>query len=151
MGIENLTLKDFRISDTTWMLLFRLLSARPHLKCLSINNNHRDGGTLSRSLSAERKAARVNAMNWMLQRNTVVCAIDLPGGLNTDEIYQNSILPRLQMNRTCFEVQRQAVKRADPSIRPQLLGRALHLVQNNANLVYLFLSENVTAFVCSKW
>jgi hypothetical protein len=51
------------------------------------------------------------------------------------------------MNRTCFNVQRQALKRADPSIRPQLLGRALHVVRYNPELVYLFLSENVPAFV----
>jgi hypothetical protein len=51
------------------------------------------------------------------------------------------------MNRSCFEVQRQAVKRADPSIRPQLLGRALYVVQFNSDLVFRFLSENVPAFV----
>jgi hypothetical protein len=45
-------------------------------------------------------------------------------------------------------VQRQAVKRADPSsVRPQLLGRALHTVRYNPALVNLFLSENVPAFV----
>jgi hypothetical protein len=62
-------------------------------------------------------------------------------------MYQNSIFPRLEMNCTCFEVQRQAVKRADPSIRPQLLGRALSVVRYNPELVFLFLSENVPAFV----
>jgi hypothetical protein len=51
------------------------------------------------------------------------------------------------MNRTCFEVQRQSVKRADPSIRPQLLGRALHVVRYNPNLVFRFLCENILAFV----
>jgi hypothetical protein len=51
------------------------------------------------------------------------------------------------MNRNCFEVQRQAVKRADPSIRPQLLGRALYKVRYNPNLLFRFLLENVPAFV----
>jgi hypothetical protein len=64
-----------------------------------------------------------------------------------EEVYQNFILPRLEMNRTCFEVQRQAMKRADLSIRPQLLGRALHVVRYNPNLVFQFLSENIPAFV----
>jgi hypothetical protein len=62
-------------------------------------------------------------------------------------MYQNFIIPRLEMNRSCFEVQRQALKRADLSIRPQLLGRALHVVRHNPNLVFQFLSENVPAFV----
>jgi hypothetical protein len=69
--------------------------------------------------------------------------IDLP----YEEVYQNSILPRLEMNRNCFEVQRRALKRADPSIRSQLLGRALHVVRYNPNLTSQFLSENIPAFV----
>jgi hypothetical protein len=83
--------------------------------------------------------------------NVVVCTIDLPDGLNDEDVYRNFILPRLEMNRTCFEVQRQAVKRADPAIRPQLLlGRALHVVQHiPKNLVFMFLSENVPAFIRS--
>jgi hypothetical protein len=51
------------------------------------------------------------------------------------------------MNRRCFEVQRQALKREDPSVRPQLLGRVLYVVQYNLNLVFQFLLENVPAFV----
>jgi hypothetical protein len=75
----------------------------------------------------------------------VVHTIELP--FNNEEVYQNAILPRLEMNRNSFLVQRRAVKRADPSIRPQLLGRALHVVRYNPELVFLFLSENVPAFV----
>jgi hypothetical protein len=89
----------------------------------------------------------MNAIVQMLHLNTVVQTIDLFHGFDAEEVYRNSILPRLEMNRGCFEVQRQAVKRADPSIRPQLLGRALHVVRYNPELVFLFLSENVPAFV----
>jgi hypothetical protein len=88
----------------------------------------------------------MNAIIQMLHLNTVIHTIELPDALYTEEVYLNSILPRLEMNRTCFEVQRLAVKRADPSIRPQLLGRALHVVRFNPNLVFQFLSENVPAF-----
>ncbi len=62
-------------------------------------------------------------------------------------VCQNVILPLLEMNRSCFEVQCQAVKRADHSVRSQLLGRVLHVVRYNPELVYLFLAENVPAFV----
>ncbi len=102
---------------------------------------------MSDHLSAELKTARMNAIIQMLYLNTVMHTIKLPLDLRDEAVYQNSILPRLEMNRNCFEVQRQAVKRADPSIRPQLLGRALHVVQYNPNLVFLSLSENVPAFV----
>jgi hypothetical protein len=69
---------------------------------------------MNRSLSFERQAARMNAILWMLQCNTVVCTIDLPGGLNSDEIENISKFhpptATVEMNRTCFKVQRQAVK-----------------------------------------
>jgi hypothetical protein len=89
-------------------------------------------------------------MNWILQvlqHNTVVHTIELPFTFKDEEVYRNSILPRLEMNRTYFKEQRQAVKRADPAIRPQLLGRALHKVRYNPDLVFHFLSENVPSFV----
>jgi hypothetical protein len=89
----------------------------------------------------------MKAIIQMLHLNTVVESIELFRAFEEEEMYQNSILPRLEMNRNCFEVQRQAVKRADLSIRLQLLGRALHAVRYNANLVFQFLSENVPALV----
>ena len=89
----------------------------------------------------------MNAILQMLYLNTVVQIIEFPYHFNNKAVYLNFILPRLTMNRSRFEVQRQAVKRADPSIRPQLLGRALHVVRYNSELVFQFLSENVPAFV----
>ncbi len=89
----------------------------------------------------------MKAILQMLHLNRVVHTIKLPDTFNNEEVYRNSILPRLLMNRTCFEMERRAVKRADPAIRPQLLGRALHVVRYNPELVFLFLSENVPAFV----
>jgi hypothetical protein len=83
----------------------------------------------------------------MLRRNTTLIRIVLPRAFDEEEVYQNSIHPRLEMNQSFIEVQRQTVKRADPSIRPHLLGRALHVVQHNPDLVYRLLSENVPAFV----
>jgi hypothetical protein len=88
----------------------------------------------------------MNAIRQML-RNTVMHTLRLPAAFVNEEVYQNSILPRLEMNRSCFEVQCQAVKRADHSVRSQLLGRVLHVVRYNPELVYLFLAENVPAFV----
>jgi hypothetical protein len=89
----------------------------------------------------------MNAILQMLQHNTVVQTITLPDQLRDEAVYQNSILPRLEMNRSYCEVQRQALKRANPSIRPKLLGRVLYVVRHNPNLVFPFFSENVPAFV----
>jgi hypothetical protein len=90
-----------------------------------------------------------DAVLRLAQRNTVVHTIDLSGNAKDEELFQNFILPRLEMNRNCFEDQRQALTRADPTIRGQLLGRALHVVRSNPNLLFRFLSENVPTFVRS--
>jgi hypothetical protein len=141
LGIEHLCLNDPDFGEATWSLFFGLLATHPRIKLLTL----REGWTPN--LSAESKRSVMNAILQMLRLNTVVHTIELPDQINNEAMYQNAILPRLQMNRTSFEVQRQAVKRADPSIRPQLLGRALHAVRCNPNLVFQFLSENVPAFV----
>jgi hypothetical protein len=91
----------------------------------------------------------MNGLLRLAQYNTVVHTIELPDEAIHEEIFQNFIVPRLQMNRSCFEDQRRTLKRADPSIRAQLLGRALHVVRSNPDLLFRFLSENVPAFVRS--
>jgi hypothetical protein len=127
-------------------LLFRSLWTHLRILFLALWHDYHSNLTFS----AEAKSTVMDAILRMLRRNTTVISILLPLAFDQEEVFQNSILPRLEMNRTSFEVQRQAVKRADPSVRPQLLGKALHVVQHNPDLVYRFLSENVPAFVRTK-
>jgi hypothetical protein len=141
-GIKYLGLTEFEMSNEICRLLFRSLSTHPRIKRLSIWNAYS-----SFTYSAEAKRTMLDAILRMLHLNTMVRRITLPDGFDNEEVYRNSILPRLEMNRSFFEVQRHAVKRSDPSIRPQLLGRALHVVRYNPDLVFRFLSENVPAFV----
>jgi hypothetical protein len=146
MGIEHLSLCDLFLSNESWSLLVSSLTTHPRIKRVSIFRTSVGAG--HSSLLAESKWTVMNAILQMLQHNTVVETLESsPDYFEHEEVYQNSILPRLEMNRNCFEVQRQAVKRSDPSLRPQLLGRALHVVRFNPELVYLFLSENVPAFI----
>jgi hypothetical protein len=118
----------------------------PRLESLSVpfqSTNY----ILRQILSAACKTKRMQVVLEMLQHNTVIQTIDLADHFRDVDVYLNDILPRLEMSRSCFEVQRHFMKLADPSIRPQLLGRALHVVQYNPELVFRFLSENVPAFV----
>jgi hypothetical protein len=139
-GIEDLDI-NFHMTLEECKLLFRSLSTHPQIKFLSLWNNFFWNYTHAAKLTI------MHEILQMLRLNTVVQAIELPGIFNDEAMYQNFILPKLEINRSCFEVQRQAVKRADPSIRPQLLGRALHVVRYNPELVFRFLSENVPAFI----
>jgi hypothetical protein len=142
MGIEVLGIHNFLFNDETWILLFRSLST--HSRIMDVYIDH---FALTILLSAASKTKRLNAIIQMLYLNTMVGRIDLAANLMDEEMYQNAITPRLKLNRSCFEAQIQAVRRADPAIRPKLLGRALHKVRYNPDLVLPFLLENIPAFV----
>jgi hypothetical protein len=114
IGLENLTVYNFEMSDEPRSLLFRSLSTHPRIKFLYILHNHDSSMTYSAGV----KSNVMDAILQMLQHNTVVHTICLPHVFNDEAVHPNAILPRLEMNRTCFEAQRQAVKRADPSFRP---------------------------------
>jgi hypothetical protein len=122
-------------------LLLRSLWTHPRIQSMEIGCAY--------GLSPELIASMMNAVLRLVQCNTVVHTIDLPDNVKDEEFFQNFILPRLEMNRSCFEDQRQALTRAAPPIRGQLLGRALYVVRYNPDLLFRFLSENVTAFVRS--
>jgi hypothetical protein len=139
-GIVQLSFQNLEVTDETWILLFRSLSTYPRIEVVALGK-----GWLR--LSAESMTTRMHTILEILHLNTVVHTIELPDAFETEELYQNSILPRLEMNRSCFEVQPRTVKRGDPCIRPQLLGRALHVVRHNPNLVFRFILENFLAFV----
>jgi hypothetical protein len=144
MGIEHLSMiVDNEMSDEMWSLLFRSLTTHPRIERVTLDEEYSGVN----DLSAESKSTLMNAILQMLQHNTVVRTIDLPRYFDNEEVYQSSILPRLERNQNWFEVQRRAVKQADPAIRSQLLGRALHMVRYNPNLVFRFLSENIPAFI----
>jgi hypothetical protein len=141
-GIKNLCLSLSHRSEETWSLLLRSLWAHPRIQSVSLSFVSR--------LSDVLKTSMMNAVLRLAQCNTLVHTIEiLPDDANDEEFFQNSILPRLEMNRNCFEDQRQALTRVDPSIRGQLLGRALHVVRSNPDLCFRFLSENDPAFVRS--
>jgi hypothetical protein len=94
------------------------------------------------------KSILMNAVLRFAQCNTMVHTIEVkPDAAIDEEFFQDFIAPRLEMNRTFLEDQRRALRRADLFIRGPLLGRALHVVRNNPDLLFRFLSENIPAFV----
>jgi hypothetical protein len=140
-GIENLCVSLMR--DETWSLLLRSLRAHPRIQIVTLSDIP--------DVSAASMTTMMNAVLRLVQCNTVVHTIDLPDHAKDAEFFQNSIVPRLEMNRNFFEDQRQALKLADSSIRRQLLGRALHAVRSNPDLLFRILSENNPAlFVLSN-
>jgi hypothetical protein len=140
LGIETLRV-ILSPRDGTWDNLLRSLWAHPRIQSVSL--------CFVPSLSTASKTSMMNEVLRLAQCNTVVHTIDLPDHAKDEEFFQDSIVPRLEMNRSFFEDQRQALMRADPAIRGRLLGRALHVIRNNPDLLFRFLSANVPAFVRS--
>jgi hypothetical protein len=124
-SIIKLHLHNFAMDDETWDLLFHSMSTHPRLEIVRLGNTADDPPT---TWSDDSKTSRMRSIVRMLQRNAVVHTIDLPDNVRDDEIFQNYIQPRLEMNHSRFELERRAMARADASIRAKLLGRALHMV-----------------------
>jgi hypothetical protein len=137
-GLETLYLAGgVCVSDETWKTLFRSIQHHPQLEVLGLI---RTGGPAT-TLSAESKTIRMQAIVNMLQSNRVVRSISLSKDERDDQIYQESILPHLQVNiyRPRVVLMQQISR---PSLKGGLLGRALHTVRNQRDLVWMLLSEN---------
>jgi hypothetical protein len=145
-GIEDLHVVTQGVSRSAveaLSLLSRSLCAHPRIQSLRLSFN------AGAAVSVRSETSMMDAVLHLAQCNTVVQTIDLPDHAKDEIFFQHFIVPRLEMNRNCFADQRQALTRTDPSIRGQLLGRALHVVRYNPDLLFRFLSENVTALVRS--
>jgi hypothetical protein len=88
-------------------------------------------------------------LSEMVKQNTVLQTIHLSVDERDEQIYTEEIHPYLETNRYMPRVL--AVKKTfERPFREKVLGRALYCVRSNPNLVWMFLSENVDAFVRSE-
>jgi hypothetical protein len=100
--------------------------------------------------SDEQKTRRARALAEMMQNNTVLQTIELSEGQYNQQIYTEEIRPNLETN--LYRPRVLAVKKTkDRPFREKVLGRAVYSVRSHhPNLVWMLLSENVDAFVCSE-
>jgi hypothetical protein len=100
-------------------------------------------------LADERKAHRTRAIADIMQQNTVLHTIALLEREWEPQIYAEEILPHLETN--LYRPRVLAVKKTtERPFREKVLGRALDSGKCSPNLVWMFLSENVDAFVRSR-
>jgi hypothetical protein len=89
-----------------WSLILRSLRTHPRIKSLSLSYVSCVG-----ELPHELKTRRMHALLQMVQCNTVLQTIYLPDtNRRVLVVYHNDIVPRLEMNQSCFEEQRRAIK-----------------------------------------
>jgi hypothetical protein len=111
----------------------------------NLNLRHTGRGN---GLTDDQKVQRTRLLAEMVQHNTVLHTINLIEYERDEKIYTELILPYLETN--LYRPRVLAVKKTiERPFREKVLGRALDSVKSNANLVWLFLSENVDAFVRS--
>jgi hypothetical protein len=148
-GLVDLDLSYNSISNENFVILCESLKAHPTLTSLDVQSTRRRG-TVFYSRLEYYGAARMSAMADMMEQNTILQTIHLSEGLrNYQQIYTQAILPYLETNLHRPRVL--AVKKTtERPFREKVLGRALYCVSSDPNLVWMFLSENVDAFVRSE-
>jgi hypothetical protein len=135
---ENLSLLCQSLQVHPTLTILDLLSAGPQ-----VQNDDRI------VFPDEQKDQRTSLVVEMMQTNTVLQTIKILACEKDSQIYSETILPRLETNR--FRPRVLAVKKiVDGPFREKVLGRALHCVKRNPNLVWMFLSQNVDAFARSE-
>lgn len=96
----------------------------------------------------ELKRVRTTQFADALHFNSVLQEVNLRYGEYDKTIFQERIVPRLEMNKTQFEEQRKTLRKVHcPLLKAKLLARALYTVKNNHDLALQILTENLDA-VC---
>jgi hypothetical protein len=139
----------YSIGDANWTLLCQSLQMHPTLTSLGLACTGPKRPTDKTELSEVQKTNRTRALADMMLTNTNLHTIRLFLGEYDERIYTESIEPRLEAN--LYRPRVLAVKKEadDRPFRKKVLGRALNCVKSNPNLLWMFLSENVDAFVRS--
>jgi hypothetical protein len=140
-GLVEVKLQYRSTSDDNWTILYESLQAHPTLTKLDLSHTGSGNG-----LTDDQKTHRTR---MTVQWNTVLHTIILSEGERDEQIYTGSILPYLETN--LYRPRILAVKQTtERPFREKVLGRALYCVKSNPSLVWMFLSENVDAFVRSE-
>jgi hypothetical protein len=136
----------YAISDENWSILCRSLQKHPTLANVDLACTGPKNPAGKRLFTEEQKTNRTLALAEMMQTNTILHTIRLFPGEFDERIFADSIQPRLEANLNRPRVIAVEKEAGDRSFRQKVLGRALSRVSSNANLVWMFLSENVDAF-----
>jgi hypothetical protein len=147
-GLVDLELNYRPISDDNWANLCESLKAHPTLTSLDLQNTNtmsEDGDRIE--FPDEEKEHRTRLLADMMELNTVLQTIELSEHQRDEQIYTESILPRLETNR--YRPRVLAAKRADISLRRPLLGMALQndAARDKSNLIWMFLSGNADVVI----
>jgi hypothetical protein len=148
-GLVELNLQRHPIIDDNWTVLCESLKAHPSLTSLNLRSTAplSPAGSGRRTvLTDDQKTHRTRLLAEMLKENTVLHTIAQLEKEWDQEIYTEEIHPHLETN--LYRPRVLSVKKTNERpFREKVLGWALDSVKSSPNLVWMFLSENVDAFV----
>jgi hypothetical protein len=161
-GLEELDLEGTPISDDIWRIICNSMKAHPTLTNLNLlgtrpsnpvdaddDDDEEEDHDNRILLSDEQKSHRTRVLAYMMKANTILRTILLTDHEHDEKIYTEDISPYLETN--LYRPRVLAVKKTHVrEFREKVLGRALDCVKSNPNLVWMFLSQNVDAFVRSE-
>ena len=142
-GLVDLDLRCHSISDESWSILCHSLEQHPSLTSLDLRDT-RPTRQASKEVMLEQKRTRTGAIADLLERNTILQTVHLSEQERESRIYTELIQPRLEMN--LYRARILAINDSTQNDRPfreKVLGRALHCVRSNPNLVQMCLSQNM--------
>jgi hypothetical protein len=162
-GLEELDFDKHTFSDENWGILCQSLTIHPSLKRMDVSRPMNTlfgvdvgvGGPIfplpggneafasfnESSLSEAQKTRRAEKVLEMLKVNTVLHNITLTFQDYNEQILHDEIHPRLLVNRYRPRV-RELKGTQDDNLRAKLLGRALHSVNKQPNLLWMFLTSH---------
>jgi hypothetical protein len=148
-GLEELDFYCCSINNDNWSILCESLKAHPILTSLDLRLTMPVSSGIRNVLRDEQKSHRTRVLADMMKVNTILLTILLSDNEHDDQIYTEEISPYLETN--LYRPRVLAVKKTHVrEFREKVLGRALDCVKSNPNLVWMFLSQNVDAFVRSE-
>jgi hypothetical protein len=146
-GLEELHFGQHAFCDEHWSILCQSLARHPALERMDVTRTiliFPDGNEPIVPLSETQKTRRTEMLLEMLKVNTVLHNIDLTLQDCNQQILNDEIRPRLLVNRYRPRVRelRGTTQGNDYSLRAKLLGRALHSVNQQPTILWMFLSSH---------
>jgi hypothetical protein len=138
-GLVQLNLQERFINDKNWSILCKSLARHPTLEVLNFYFTACGGSEDFKCVLTDvQKTSRMESLLEMLQVNTMLHTIELRPDERDTQIWKQAILPRLA-NTPQFR----SVHQARDLWRSKLLVRALHSVNDDPTLLWMFLSSDI--------
>jgi hypothetical protein len=135
-GLVDLNLRYCWVSDETWHAICDSLKTHPTLQVLDLSNAYTAGAMTPAFI-----ASRIQALLETMKVNLGIHTMRLRAPFSEHELFRESVVPYLLMNR--FRPRVRAIQKSRPiPYRAKVLGRALLAARTDANSFWMLLSGN---------